>query len=64
VLPARLAGHATQTPYVGGEFSLDSIEREHILRVLASASTHDEASRILGIDVTTLWRKRKRYHVE
>jgi NtrC-family two-component system response regulator AlgB len=64
VLPDRVASQGLQTPYVGGEFSLDSIEREHILRVLASAPTHDEASRILGIDISTLWRKRKRYQSE
>jgi NtrC-family two-component system response regulator AlgB len=63
-LPERVAARAVHVPYVGGEFSLESIEREHILRVLATAATQEEASRILGIDVTTLWRKRKRYQAE
>ena len=42
---------------------LAAIEREHILRVLnrAPALTQDEAAAILGIDASTLWRKRRRY---
>jgi NtrC-family two-component system response regulator AlgB len=60
-LPDRVTAKGMHVPYLGGEFSLESIEREHILRVLASAPTQEEASRILGIDISTLWRKRKRY---
>ncbi len=41
--------------------SLEKIEREHIRRVLAQSATLDEAAATLGINVTTLWRKRKRY---
>ena len=40
---------------------LEKIEREHIMRVLAQSATLDEAAATLGINVTTLWRKRKRY---
>jgi two-component system, NtrC family, response regulator AlgB len=49
------------TPQLGGDVSLDEIEREHITRVLARTSTLDEAAAILGIDASTLWRKRKKY---
>lgn len=44
--------------------SLEDIERDHIRRVLAESATLDEAAAVLGINVTTLWRKRKRYGVE
>ncbi len=40
--------------------TLAELEREHIRKVLTSASSLDEAARTLGIDPTTLWRKRKR----
>jgi NtrC-family two-component system response regulator AlgB len=46
---------------LGGDCSLEDIEREHALRVLARTETLDQAARILEIDVTTLWRKRKRW---
>jgi NtrC-family two-component system response regulator AlgB len=46
---------------VGGDFSLDAVEREHITRVVARTATLDEAAAVLGIDASTLWRKRKKY---
>ncbi|HTP52393.1 MAG TPA: sigma-54 dependent transcriptional regulator [Anaeromyxobacteraceae bacterium] len=59
--PERMAGHATGIPTLGGDYSVDDIEREHILRVLARTATQEEAARILGLDASTLWRKRKKY---
>jgi two-component system, NtrC family, response regulator AlgB len=44
--------------------SLDEIEREHIVRVLADSRTVEDAAKTLGIDVSTLWRKRKRYKLD
>ena len=41
--------------------TLDALEAEHIRRVLASAPSLDEAAATLGIDPSTLYRKRKRY---
>ncbi len=49
------------TPRLGGVFSLEEIEREHIARVVAQAPSFEAAARILRIDPTTLQRKRKRY---
>ena len=36
-------------------------EAEHIRRVLARTATMDEAATVLGIDPSTLYRKRKRH---
>jgi NtrC-family two-component system response regulator AlgB len=46
---------------LGGDYSLEAIEREHITRVIARTATLDDAAAILGIDASTLWRKRKKY---
>lgn len=45
---------------LGGEFSVEEIEAEHIRRVVAKTRTLDEAATILGIDPATLYRKRKK----
>jgi len=45
-------------------FSIEEVEREHIMRVLAESPTHQDAAENLGINVTTLWRKRKRYKLD
>jgi NtrC-family two-component system response regulator AlgB len=44
--------------------SLDEIEREHIVRALADSETLEDAAMRLGIDVSTLRRKRKRYKLD
>jgi NtrC-family two-component system response regulator AlgB len=59
--PERIVAHAKPGPLLGGDYTLDVIEREHILRVLARTATLEEAAHILGVDVSTLWRKRKKY---
>jgi two-component system, NtrC family, response regulator AlgB len=60
LLPERIAAQG-KSPHLGGDFTLDAIERDHIQRVLARTSTAEEAAQILGIDTSTLWRRRKRY---
>ncbi len=42
---------------------LADVEREHIRRVLTESATVVEAALKLGIDNSTLWRKRKRYNL-
>lgn len=51
------------TPRVGGRFTLEELEREHIAHWLSSGKTVGEIARLLGIDPTTLHRKRKRYRL-
>jgi NtrC-family two-component system response regulator AlgB len=59
--PDRIAGSSTEGPQVGGDFSLEAIERRHIEMVLARVASLEEAATILQIDSSTLWRKRKKY---
>jgi NtrC-family two-component system response regulator AlgB len=61
-LPAQIG--ATLPPCtmeIGGSVTLDQLEAEHIRRVLTTTATLDEAATALGIDPSTLYRKRKRY---
>ena len=60
-LPERIAGHVSTAPRLGGDFTLEQIEREHLERVAARAATLEDTARILGIDASTLYRKRKKY---
>ncbi|MEN9722815.1 MAG: hypothetical protein RJB38_801 [Pseudomonadota bacterium] len=46
------------------EVSLEDLEKQHIQMVLASSETLEEAATILGINLSTLWRKRRRYGLE
>jgi two-component system, NtrC family, response regulator AlgB len=59
--PERIAGAKERGPFIGGPYSVDAVERAHILTVMANAPALDAAAEILGIDSSTLWRKRKRY---
>ena len=60
--PQPVSTHArTPGPQLGGNFSLEEIEREHMGRVVARAPTLEDAAAILKIDASTLWRKRKKY---
>jgi two-component system, NtrC family, response regulator AlgB len=43
--------------------SLEDLEREHIMHVLAKSRTLGQAAATLGINLSTLWRKRKRYNI-
>ncbi|MEP6654529.1 MAG: sigma-54 dependent transcriptional regulator [Myxococcales bacterium] len=59
--PERITGSRERGPAVGGRFTLDDLERAHIAAIVAQSPTMEEAARILGIDDSTLWRKRKKY---
>jgi NtrC-family two-component system response regulator AlgB len=60
--PAQMSTHGRgRGPQLGGDFSLEEIEREHISRVVARTPTLEDAAAVLKIDASTLWRKRKKY---
>jgi two-component system, NtrC family, response regulator AlgB len=66
-LPDRLLAPTPQAPAIAGSpsaLSLEDVERRHIEQVLAESATLDDAAARLGINVTTLWRKRKRYGID
>ncbi|HZM50698.1 MAG TPA: helix-turn-helix domain-containing protein, partial [Vicinamibacteria bacterium] len=62
-LPRKVADAPATGPALGEDVTLDDLEKEHIRRVLVRAASLEDAARILGIDPSTLWRKRKRYDV-
>src|SRR5207248_1153768 len=64
-LPDRLLAPTTATGGTDASTgSLEDVKRRHIEQVLAESATLDEAAARLGINVTTLWRKRKRWKIE
>lgn len=64
-LPDRLLAPAAATSAAPASgLSLEELERQHIEQALAEAETLEEAAARLGINPTTLWRKRKRYGIE
>jgi NtrC-family two-component system response regulator AlgB len=61
VLSIPQATHTHVRPRIGDALSLEDLERAHIRGVMASSSSLEAAARTLGIDVSTLYRKRKQY---
>ena len=51
----------SNAPRIGEPLSLEALEKAHIAGVLSTSDTLDQAARILGIDASTLYRKRKQY---
>jgi transcriptional regulator with PAS, ATPase and Fis domain len=43
--------------------SLNEVEKKYIIEVLKAHSNPKEAAQILGISLTTLWRKRKEFKI-
>lgn len=63
-LPERIAKSpdpAARAIEVGQPVSLAELEAEHIRRVLESTASREEAAKVLGIDPSTLYRKRKQF---
>ena len=58
-LPFSVGEETAARPALGGRFSIDEIEAEHIRQVLKRVETLQEAAAILQLDPTTLLRKRK-----
>jgi len=48
----------------GAPDSLADLERAHVRRVLAESATLEEAAARLGVNPTTLWRKRRRWGLD
>ncbi|MBV8611911.1 MAG: sigma-54-dependent Fis family transcriptional regulator, partial [Singulisphaera sp.] len=61
ITPIAANSHASASSLLGSDVSLEVVEREHIARVVARAPSLEAAAKTLGIDATTLQRKRKRY---
>jgi NtrC-family two-component system response regulator AlgB len=61
-LPSQIgASLPSSSLTLGGAATLEQLEAEHIRRILASSATMEQAAALLGIDPSTLYRKRKRY---
>jgi two-component system, NtrC family, response regulator AlgB len=57
------SGNVEARQRVGTAISLDELEKLHIQQVLATSETLDQAAKTLGIDASTLYRKRKTYSI-
>src|SRR6185503_12416680 len=64
-LPDAVLAPPREVPIdVDGSLSLEEVERRHIQHVIASSPTLEDAAARLGIDSTTLWRKRRRWGLD
>jgi two-component system, NtrC family, response regulator AlgB len=62
LLPEEVRSSARSTiPLQDGDESLEAAERRHIAAVVARHPTLDTAAKALGVDPSTLYRKRERY---
>jgi len=63
-LPEHITGFRSDEHGTNQLISLAEVEKDHIKAALARTASMEEAARVLGIDPATLWRKRKRYHLD
>ena len=63
-LPAQIIrGRAAAAALSPDSMTLEQLEAEHIRRILGATATIEEAAAKLGIDPSTLYRKRKKYGI-
>ncbi len=58
-LPTEISATRTAAVELGGMVALDAVEQEHVRRVIARSVKLTDAAAVLGIDIATLYRKRK-----
>ncbi|MBN1833246.1 MAG: sigma-54-dependent Fis family transcriptional regulator [Deltaproteobacteria bacterium] len=63
-LPPNIANYKIATISSAQLQNLADIEKGHIQNVILNTNSLEEAAKVLGIDPATLWRKRKKYHME
>lgn len=63
-LPPHIVDYAPRRSDAGPLKTIEAVERDHIEQVILHTESMEEAARILGIDPATLWRKRKKYHLD
>jgi NtrC-family two-component system response regulator AlgB len=61
--PEWMRARAADVPAAGAFLTAQQLEREHVTRVVAWASTLDEAARVLGMDPSTVRRKLRTWEV-
>ncbi len=62
-LPGNVLPSNVTAAELGDSIPLERLEELHIRRILARTKSLDEAATILGIDLATLWRRRKKYGI-
>jgi NtrC-family two-component system response regulator AlgB len=63
-LPDNLFRDSSDSAMASVSKNMEEMERDLIIRVLAESPTLEDAAQTLGINASTLWRKRKRYKIE